>query len=204
MIRGTLRYPGWSETWSQIVRLGLPNETLRIPELGQRSYAEVVEMFLPSDMRGTSIEQRTALYLQISPTGRIMENLRWLGLFSKEPIGCSGDTSCAMMVHLLKQRLPLAADQRDLVLLVHELEVAYADRPRERVTSTFVMEGEPGGFSAMSRSVGLPVAIAAKLKLRGELSLTGSLIPTHPAIYEPILAEIKAAGLQFTERRESL
>ncbi len=204
MIRGTLRYPGWSETWSQIVRLGLPNETLRIPELSRRSYAEVVEMFLPTDMRGASIEQRMARYLQISPTGRIMDNLRWLGLFSREPIGCPGDTSCAMMVHLLEQKLPLPADQRDLVLLVHELEVSYPDRPDERITSTFAVEGEPGGFTAMSRTVGLPIAIAAELKLRGELTLTGSLIPTHPAIYEPILAEIHAAGLRFTERREPL
>ncbi|MFH1529707.1 MAG: saccharopine dehydrogenase C-terminal domain-containing protein [Pseudomonadota bacterium] len=204
MIRGTLRYPGWSETWNQIVHLGLPNETLCIPELARRSYAEVVEMFLPTDMRGGSIEQRTAHYLQISPTGRIMENLRWLGLFSEEPIGCRGDTSCAMMIHLLKEKLSLAPDQRDLVLLVHELEVSYPDRPGERITSTFAVEGEPGGFTAMSRTVGLPVAIAAKLKLRGELSLTGSLIPTHPAIYEPILAEIEAAGLRFTERRDPL
>ena len=204
MIRGTLRYPGWSETWSQIVRLGLPNETLRIPELALRSYAEVVEMFLPRDMRGGPLEQRAAHFLNISPTGRIMENLRWLGLFSDDPIGCSGDTSCAMMIHLLEQKLPLTDDVRDLVLLVHELEVLYPDRPGERITSTFALEGTPGGPTAMSRTVGLPVAIAAKLMLRGALSLTGSLIPTHPAIYEPILAEIEAAGLRFTERREPL
>jgi saccharopine dehydrogenase-like NADP-dependent oxidoreductase len=204
MIRGTLRYPGWSETWSQIVRLGLPNESLRIPDLASRSYAEVVEMFLPRDMRGGPLEQRVAHFLNINPTGRIMENLRWLGLFSDELIGCEGDTSCAMMVHLLQRKLPLTADLRDLVLLVHELEVTYADRPAERITSTFALEGAVGGATAMSRTVGLPVAIGAKLKLRGELSLTGSLIPTHPAIYEPILAETEAAGLRFTDRREPL
>ena len=204
MIRGTLRYPGWSETWSQIVRLGLPNETLRIPDLATRSYAEVVEMFLPDGKRGVSLEQRTARFLKISPTGRIMENLRWLGLFSPQPIDCQGDTSCAMMVHLLQQRLPLTEDMRDLVLLVHELDVEYPDRSGERITSTFAVEGEPGGFTAMSRTVGLPVAIAARLKLRGELSLTGSLIPTHPSLYEPILAEIEAAGLRFAESCEPL
>ena len=204
MIRGTLRYPGWSETWTQIVRLGLPNETLRIPDLAERSYAEVVEMFLPASRRSIPLEQRLARFLQISPTGRIMENLRWLGLFSDEITGCDGDTACAMMVHLLEQKMPLTAEMRDLVLLVHELEVTYPDRPDELITSTLAVEGEPGGFTAMSRTVGLPVAIAAKLMLRGSLSLTGSLIPTHPAIYDPILAEIEAAGLRFTELREPL
>ena len=204
MIRGTLRYPGWSETWSQIVQLGLPNETLRIPDLATRTYAEVVEMFLPLNVRGASLEQRAARFLHISPTGRIMDNLRWLGLFSDEVIGCRGDTACAMMVHLLRQKLPLTEDLRDLVLLVHELEVAYPDRPGERVTSTLAVEGEAGGFTAMSRTVGLPVAIAVKQMLRGDLSLTGSLIPTHPAIYEAILAETEAAGLRFIEKHEPL
>ena len=204
MIRGTLRYPGWSETWSQIVRLGLPNETLRIPDLAARSYAEVVEMFLPDGQRGVSLEQRTARFLKISPTGRIMDNLRWLGLFSHQPVGCKGDTACAMMVHLLEQKLPLTEDMRDLVLLVHELDVDYPDRRAERITSTFAVEGKAGGFTAMSRTVGLPVAIAARLKLRGDLALTGSLIPTHPSLYVPILAEIEAAGLRFAESREPL
>lgn len=204
MIRGTLRYPGWSETWSQIVRLGLPNETLRIPRLAERSYAEVVEMFLPGGRRAAPVDQRLAQFLRINPTGRIMDNLRWLGLFSEEPTGCQGDTSCAMMVDLLRRKLALADDMSDLVLLVHELEVEYPDRPSERVTSTFSAEGEAGGFTAMSRTVGLPVAVAAKLKLRGDLALTGSLIPTHPAIYEPILAELEAAGLRFIETREPL
>jgi saccharopine dehydrogenase-like NADP-dependent oxidoreductase len=204
MIRGTLRYPGWSETWSQIVNLGLPNETMRISDLAERSYAEVIEMFLPLDMRGIALEQRVAHFLRINPTGVIMEKLRWLGLFSTQSIGCQGDTACDMMVHLLQQKLPLTPEMRDLVLLVHELDVEYPDRQDERITSTLAAEGEPGGFSAMSRTVGLPVAVATVLKLRGDLSLTGSLIPTHPAIYEPILPELGAAGMRFTERREPL
>ncbi len=204
MIRGTLRYPGWSETWGQIVNLGLPNETMRIPNLSERSYAEVIEMFLPLDLRGVSLERRVAHFLRINPTGNIMEKLRWLGLFSNEFTGCQGDTACDMMVHLLQQKLALGPEMRDLVLLVHELDVEYPDRPDERITSTFAVEGEPGGFSAMSKTVGLPVAIATVLKLRGDLSLTGSLIPTHPAIYESILPGIESAGLRFTERRKPL
>lgn len=204
MIRGTLRYPGWSETWGQIVQLGLPNENLRIPHLADRTYAEVVEMFLPPHMGGASIEQRLARFLHISPTGKIMENLRWLGLFSDERIGCKGDTAAAMMVHLLKARLPLTADQRDMVLLLHELDVEYPgqSRPAEQVRSTLAVKGEPGGFTAMSKTVGLPVAIAAKLLLRGELTLTGSLIPTHPSIYVPVLQEVERAGLRFVEKSE--
>jgi saccharopine dehydrogenase-like NADP-dependent oxidoreductase len=203
MIRGTLRYPGWSETWSRIVRLGLPNETLRIPNLADRTYAEVVEMFLPQNTMGGSLEQSVARFLRISPTGGIMENLRWLGLFSEERIGCEGSTAAAMLIHMLRTKLPLTPEMRDMIVLLHELEVEYPDsnRPAERIRSTLVLEGEAGGGTAMARSVGLPVVIAVKLLLGGELSLTGSLIPTHPALYGPILRRIERTGLRFKESR---
>jgi saccharopine dehydrogenase-like NADP-dependent oxidoreductase len=206
MVRGTLRYPGWSETWAQVVGLGLPNEGLRIPGLAQRSYREVVEMFLPLNITEGRIEQRIARFLHISPTGTIMENLRWFGLFSDEPVGCEGETAAAMLIHLLQKKLPLPEGLRDVVVLVHELEVTYpeGDREPEHITSTMVSEGEAGGFTAMSRTVGLPTAIAVRLLLDGELPLTGCHIPTHPAIYEPVLREISAAGLKFTERIQPL
>ncbi len=206
MIRGTLRYPGWSETWSQIVQLGLPCETLRIPNLADRTYAEVMQMFLPLNVAGAPLEQRIARFLHISPTGRIMENLRWLGLLSDERIGCKGDTAAAMLIHVLKSRLPLQANQRDMVVLIHELDVEYTeqDRPDEKIRSTLIAMGDPGGFTAMSKTVGLPVAIAVRMLLRGELSLTGSCIPTHPSIYAPILRELEQEDLRFTEKREPL
>ena len=206
MIRGTLRHQGWSETWSQIVRLGLPNETLRIPGLRERTYREVIEMFLPLNFAEARIEQRVAGYLGISPTGRIMENLRWLGIFSDQKVVAREDTAASMMAHVLQEKLPLTHEMRDLVILVHEMEVEYPEggRAPEKITSTLVSKGEAGGFSAMSKTVGLPTAIAAKLLLEGRLPLTGSQIPTHPSIYEPVLADIESFGLAFAERRGAL
>ncbi len=74
LVRGTLRYPGWSETWHQIVRLGLPNESIAIPHLHRRSFREIVEMFLPETISGSTVEWRLANHLGISHTGGIMEN----------------------------------------------------------------------------------------------------------------------------------
>jgi saccharopine dehydrogenase-like NADP-dependent oxidoreductase len=202
MIRATLRYPGWCETWAHIVRLGLPNETLRIPDLESRSYAEVVEMHLPLTITEAPLAQRIATFLQISPTGNIMDNLRWLGLLSDEPTGCQGETAAAMLVDLLSRKLPLGPEQQDMVVLVHEFVVEYPDqdRPSETITSTMVERGEPGGFTAMARTVGLPTAVTVKLLLEDAIPMRGSQIPTHPSIYEPVLREIEAAGITFTER----
>jgi saccharopine dehydrogenase (NADP+, L-glutamate forming) len=207
MIRGTLRYPGWSETWAQIVRLGLPNENLRIPRLEGRSCREVVEMFLPLNISEARIEQRIARFLNMSPTGRIMDNIRWLGLLDNAPSGCPGNTSAAMLVDVLVKKLPLGPDGRDVVVIVHEMDVDYPEngvREPQQIISTLVAESHAPGFTAMSKAVGLPAAIAVRLILRGELPLTGSFIPTHPSIYEPVLKELDESGLSFKEKAAPL
>lgn len=206
LVRGTLRYPGWCGTWARIVELGLPNERIVIPELGRRSWAEIVEMFLPRDVPGAGIEERVARYLGIDFDGSEMENLRWLGLFDEEVAGIRGTTAADAVVHLLRTRLPLPPNGRDQVVLFHDVVVRYPEGEgrRERRRSTLVAEGEPGGFTAMARTVGQPAAIAVRLLVRGELPLTGCRIPTHPAIYEPILAELEATGLGFQETIEEI
>ena len=206
VIRGTLRYPGWSEAWAQIVRLGLPNEHLRIADIHERSYRDVVEMFLPMTHNSERTEVRVARLLQISPTGVIMQNLSWLGLFSDEKIICDGHTPAAMLSHLLKEKMPLQTGMRDMVIILHEMDVHYpaSDRPAERISSTLVAEGDPQGFSAMAKTVGLPTALATRLLLTGKLALAGSAIPTDRSIYEPILRDIAAEGLEFSEKLTTL
>jgi len=206
MIRGTLRYPGWSETWLQIVRLGLYNQTMHIPHIWRYSYRELVEMFLPLHVSSSNLEHRLANFLNISPTGKIMENLSWLGLFSDEPIQCNGDTAADVMVDLLKKKLQLPENGRDMVALVHEIEAEFADKKKlsERITSTFVEYGDPNGFTAIAKTVGLPAALAVKLVLTGALPISGCHIPTHPAIYTQVLPELKKEGLIFKEKREEI
>lgn len=206
LIRGTLRYPGWCETWLQVVRLGLPAEHIRIPQLAERSFAEIVEMFLPTGTAGDGIEQRVAGFLQINPTGRIMQNLRWLGLFSTAPTGAPGETVADAMIHLLNAKLVLPASAPDFVILLHFLDVAYPDDGgrRERIVSTLTHTGEPGGMTAMAKTVGLPAALAAKLLLADQLPLTGCAIPTHELVYGPILEALDAEGLTFVEQTRPL
>jgi saccharopine dehydrogenase-like NADP-dependent oxidoreductase len=202
MIRGTLRYPGWSETWLQIVRLGLTNETMHIPNLCDYTYRKFVEMFLPLHVSSANIEHRIANFLNISPTGKIMENLAWLGLFSDEIIQCKGDTAAAVMEDILKNKLNLPIDGQDMVAIVHEVDAEFSGKTTktERIISTFIEYGDAGGFTAIAKTVGLPAAIAAKLILTGELPISGCHIPTHPAIYSKVLPELKESGLTFVEK----
>ncbi|MCB0750365.1 MAG: saccharopine dehydrogenase, partial [Ignavibacteriae bacterium] len=206
MIRGTLRYPGWSETWYQIVKLGLYLNTLTLPEIAERSYRDFTEMFLPLNVSGPKLEARIANYLNISPTGSIMKNLSWLGLFSNEKIGKNFRTPMDLMTDLIKKKMPLPEGQRDMVILHHEIIAEYKDQnKKEKIVSTLVEYGDPKEkFTAIAKTVGAPAAIAAKLVLKGELNLTGCHIPTHPAIYTKVLEELATLGIKFNEKTEEI
>ena len=206
MVRGTLRHPGYCETWSKVVDLGLTNDTIHIPNLGDRSPREVVEMFLPIPVPPDRVEAAATLFLELNPTSQQMENLRYLGLFDDEPTGCGGDTAAAMLSHLLETRLAPLPESRDMVIIVHEMEVEFPDqeRPAERQTFTMVEFGEPLKMSAMAKTVGLPAAIAVEMLFAGELELTGCRLPTHPAICDAVLSRLRAEGLEFSEKVEPL
>lgn len=206
MIRGTLRHPGFCETWAKVVALGLTNDTIRIPNLGERSPREVVEMLLPIPVPIDRVEAAATLFLELNPTGALMENLRFLGLFDAEPTGCSGDTAAAMLSHLLETRLAPLPESRDMVTIFHEMEVEFpdSDRPPERQVTSMVEYGVPTEMSAMAKTVGLPTAVAVELILTGEIELRGCLLPTHPVICDSVLARLRAEGLEFKERIELL
>jgi len=203
MIRGTLRYPGWSETWHQIVRLGIPNEKMPIHKLASKTYAEFTEMFLPLLASGANIEKRVANYLNISPTGTIIRNMRWLGLFSDEKIGKGPKTAAQVLEKILREKMPLPEGARDMVILVHKINAYYPEIKKKEIrTTTFIEYGD--GFTAIAKTVGMPAAIAAKLILTGKLKIRGCRIPTHPDIYKPVLRELKKNGLKFVEKVESI
>jgi len=205
MIRGTLRWPGYCETWAKIVKLGIPNDSLHIPDLASRSPRDVVAMFLPIPVAPELVEEAATLFLELNPTGEIMEKLRFLGLFDEEACGAPGSTAAEMLSHLLQQRLAPKEGDRDMVILVHQMDVQYdrGEHPCERLTYTMVDRGDACGLSAMARTVGLPTALAMEMMLEGELDLPGCILPTEEKIYPAVLARLRAEGLKFKMSHEN-
>jgi hypothetical protein len=103
------------------------------------------------------------------------------------------------LVLLMQERMAYRAGERDMVVLQHDFSVRYPGGAHEHVTSLLIDYGEPNGDSSMSRTVGLPAALAVHLILKKEINLIGVHIPLSPAIYEPILRGLEAMGLCFTE-----
>lgn len=89
--------------------------------------------------------------------------------------------------------------ERDLLLMRHNFIAEYSDR-REYISSTLIDYGIPNGHSSMSRTVGLPVAIATHLVLQGQLKLTGLQLPIIPEVYNLILGELEKENIKFVEK----
>ncbi len=71
--------------------------------------------------------------------------------------------------------------------------------PSNTITSTLIVKGEDQLRTAMAKTVGLPLGIAAKLILEGKIQLTGLHIPILAQIYEPVLEELEQQGIIFFE-----
>jgi hypothetical protein len=96
-----------------------------------------------------------------------------------------------------------AEGERDMLVLQHTFIAEYPGR-REKIISTMVDFGIPGGDSSMNRTVGLPAAVAARFALEGRFHRPGVVVPVMPELYEPVLEELGRLGITFTESVEEL
>jgi saccharopine dehydrogenase-like NADP-dependent oxidoreductase len=199
LIRGTLRWPGWCRTMLKIGELGL----LGVEERDWTGWTFgrlILELTGRPD--GEDPRHAAATFLRLAPGDEIMERLAWLGLFADEPVPIKRGGTIDILTARMVERLAYRTGERDMIALRHEFLVRRPDGRLERIRSTLVDFGVPGGDSAMARTVGLPVAIAARLILEGRIRQTGVRLPFDPAVYDPILAEVQALGLAFAETRE--
>ena len=152
--------------------------------------------------KGTAdLEGSLAAFLNLSPTSGVMMALEWLGLLEDTPVS-DKNTLLDVLADQMLVKMSYREGECDLVVLVHEFLAKYPAR-EERISSTLIATGIPGGETAMARMVGLPAAIATRMILEGKIALTGVHIPVLPEIYEPVLAELEQQGITCVEKTEA-
>lgn len=205
MYRGTLRNPGWCDTLDRIAALGFLSEEAR-PAAGL-TYAQYVRDMLPPAAPNTGhLKADVAAWLEVEPDSPVITNLNWLGLFDDRPIeGVDGEISpLDLLTKVMLDRMQYANNERDLIILVHHFDASYPGGKKEHITSTLIAYGEPGGYSAMARTVSLPAAIAVDLILQGRITATGVQIPVTPDLYTPILDGLEQLGIRCVEKTEAM
>ncbi len=203
ILRGTIRHKGFCDAWNALVRIGLTDATFPIVDSDKLTWHELLEAFLGISEGQGSVKDRIARLIDLEPESPVMEQLEWLGLFSKRRIRTANATPALLLENLLLEKWVLQPEDRDMVIMQHVFEYEIK-RKKHRLTSTLVMKGEDAEHTAMSKLVGLPLGIFVKLLMLGRISTTGVAIPTMPEVYEPVMEELKSFGVEFNEKEEVL
>ena len=201
VLRGTLRYPGWCETLRKMVGLGLLDET---PKNRSRSTFHDLMKELCQAPPGAEVRTAVAARLGLEAGSAVLSRLEWLGLFEARPLPVPKGSAFDNLAALMVEKLAYGAGERDMIVLQHEFLVRTETGRIERIVSSLVDYGVPGGDSSMSRTVGLPAAIGARLILEGRVRTAGVQVPVLPEIYGPILEELDSLGIRFVEKRQIL
>lgn len=204
IIRGTIRYQGFPQFVKLLVDMGFLSDDakdfLKEPItwreatqkiLGATSHSEKdLEWAISSKSSFESTEEKY----------RLFSGLKWVGIFSEEkiiPRGNPLDTLCAT----LEKKMQFEEGERDLVMLQHKFEIEDKDGRKETRTSTLVEYGNPAGYSAMAKLVGVPCGVAVQQVLNGTISEKGILAPMSSKINDPLMKELREKyGIELKEK----
>lgn len=198
LYRGTLRRPGFCKAWDAFVQIGATDDSYTLFELKDMTHRQFINTFLqynPND----SIELKLAHYLNIGMESEEMYKLKWIGIFDDQLIGLQEGTPAQILEHILKKKWTLDDSERDLIVMWHKFDYLENNKIKQ-IQSHLVVEGKDQVQTAMSKTVGLPLGVTAKLLMEDKIKVTGVQVPTIKKIYEPVLDELSRHGLKFFER----
>lgn len=202
MFRGTMRRPGFARAWDVFVQLGCTDDTYVIEDSENMTNRQFINSFLRYEPH-IPVEKKLAHYVGIDEDSEIMYKMRWLGIFSDTVIGLKKATPAQIMQHILEQKWILDEDDKDMIVMQHRF-ISNIDGKKKLILSSMAIEGTDQVHTAMSKTVGYPVAIATKNILRGKIKAKGVKIPIDKCIYEPVLEELESMGIKFVEEIEAL
>ena len=199
MLRGTLRNKGFCSAWNILVQLGCCDDTYAMEGVASMTHQEFIDAFLPPSSSLTSVEEKIAAHFGLAPDSAEIKTLRWTGFFEQTPIGLTKGTPAQILECILNKRWELKKEDKDQIVMWHRFQFELSGSYRE-IQASLVATGFDDVYTAMSRTVGLPLAIATKLIASNRIPQSGVIIPVTPAFYEPMLAELDSFGITLTEK----
>lgn len=197
LYRGTLRRKGFCESWNVFVQMGLTDDTYLVDDLENQTWRTFLNSFLSYDQQ---IPLEKKLRMQIPMSDEVFEKIKWLGFFEDENIGMKEGTPAKVLQRKLEQKLSLEEGDKDMIVMWHRFNYEI-DGTEHEMNASMVVLGDENGETAMSKTVGLPVAIACELILQGEITKKGLCIPVEADLYGPVMRELKKCGIEFKEKQ---
>lgn len=196
LLRGTLRRSGFCQAWNIFVQLGITDDSFQVAFPENISYRGFLNSFLPFHP-SKSVEEKLQEYLSSVDQGT-MSKIEWLDLFSAKTLPLTKGSPAAILQKILEEKWQLSPMDKDMVVLQHQFEVKGIFGTKE-IISSLVCKGENQEYTAMAKTVGLPLAIAVDLFLDGKIKSRGLQIPVHSEFFEPILEALEKEGIIFEE-----
>ncbi|WP_421806510.1 saccharopine dehydrogenase family protein [Flagellimonas sp.] len=198
LFRGTMRRVGFSKAWQMFVILGMTDDSYSIENSEGMSYREFVNLFLPYSPTD-SVELKMRHYLKIDQDDIMWGKLLELDLFNpSKKIPLKNATPAQMLQYILEDSWTLKEDEKDMIVMYHKFGYELNGK-KKQIDANMVVIGENRAYTAMSKTVGLPVAMATLLILNGKITTPGVQIPILKEVYGPILKELKTYGISFKE-----
>jgi saccharopine dehydrogenase-like NADP-dependent oxidoreductase len=199
MYRGTLRRVGFSKAWDMLVQLGMTDDSYIMEDSENMSYRDFTNAFLayhPTD----SVELKLRHYLKIDQDDVLWYKLVELDLFnSNKMVGLKNATPAQILEKILSEKWKLKPQDKDMIVMYHKFGYEI-NGEKKQIDATMVCLGEDQTYTAMAKTVGLPLAIATLRTLTKGWCIPGVQIPILPEIYGPILLELQEHGIIFHEK----
>ena len=201
LVRGTLRGDGFCGGWDALFQLGMNRDDaqLSLPEgTTWREYTAGFAGGVGRDADGAAV--RSAVAAATGADSAALDLMEWLGLFGEDVLPRLQGSPCDLLQAQLESKWALGADDLDMIVMWHRFGYRTASGEARVRTSHLIHIGENDTHTAMSLTVGLPLALAARMWLRGDWRGTGVLVPTSPELYNPLLEGLAAEGVVFSEQ----
>lgn len=199
MYRGTIRKVGFSRAWNVFVQLGMTDDSYKVEDSENMSYRDFTNSFLaysPSD----SVELKFRSYLKIDQDDVMWDKFLELDLFNaKKKVALKDATPAQILQKILMDSWVLESNDKDMIVMHHQF--GYKNKTgNHQIESSMVIKGDDQTYTAMAKTVGLPVAMATLKILNGDITTTGVQLPINKEVYEPILKELEDYGVIFVEK----
>lgn len=199
LYRGTIRRVGFSRAWNTFVQLGMTADDYTLTNSENLSYRDFTNSFLaysPSD----SVELKLRHYLKIDQDDIMWDKLLELDLFNPDKkVGIPNATPAQILQKILMDKWTLDEGDKDMIVMYHKFGYELNGKHKQ-IDATMVSTGEDQTYTAMARTVGLPVAMATLRILNKQITKTGVQIPIQEEVYTPILKELEEYGIVFKEK----
>ncbi|PQV51599.1 saccharopine dehydrogenase-like NADP-dependent oxidoreductase [Jejuia pallidilutea] len=199
LYRGTMRRVGFSRAWHIFVTLGMTDDSFTIEDSESMSYRDFTNAFLPYSHKD-SVELKLRHELKIDQDDVVWDKLEELDIFNaNKKVGLKNATPAQILQKILMDSWTLSKDDKDMIVMYHKFGYELNGK-KHQIDANMVVLGEDQTYTAMAKTVGLPVAMVTLAILNGKITSPGVQIPITKEIYQPILNELQEFGIQFNEK----